>query len=120
MATVFTQAGEELAADLFDGTAAAPANHYIHWGTGTNVAAKGNTALQTPGAEARVVAVRSQPAADVNRFVATITATSGKTVTEAGLFTASSAGIMPVRGDFTGVVLNTNDRIEFTIDIEWT
>jgi hypothetical protein len=120
MGVVFTSAGEGLAADYFDGTASAPANWYIAWGTGTNSAAKGDTALQTEAAESRVTATKTQPSADKNRLVGTITATGSKTITEAGVFTASSSGTMPVRGDFSGIAVVSGDSIEFTIEIEWT
>lgn len=119
MATVFTDVGEALAADYFDGTANAPANWYIHWGTGTTTAAKGDTALVTPGSEARVAATESQPTADTNRFVATLTADGTKTIAEAGLFDALTDGNMPIRGDFAGIALGANDKIEFTIDLTW-
>lgn len=120
MATVFTSVGEGLAADYFDGTASAPANWYVGWGTGTNAAAKGDTALQTPSAEARVAGTESQPTADKNQFVATITSAGAQTITEAGLFDASTNGNMPIRGVFTGILLASGDKIEFTITLEWT
>lgn len=120
MATVFTDVGETLAADYFDGTANAPADYYIHWGTGTTTAAKGDTALVTPGSEARVAATKSQPTADQNRMVATLTADGTKTIAEAGLFDASTAGNMVVRGDFAGIALNSGDKIEFTFDLTWS
>lgn len=120
MATVFTTVGEGLAADYFDGTASAPANWYVAWGTGTGTAAKGDTTLFTEAAESRVAATESQPAADTNRFVATITATGAKTITNAGLFDATAAGNMAIKGDFTGIPLAASDAIEFTIDLQWS
>lgn len=120
MATVYTQAGEEFTADLFDGTTAAPANYYVAWGTGSTVAAKGQTALTTESAEARVTATESQPSADVNQFVGTITSASTQTIAEAGLFTASTVGTMVIRGDFTGVPVNNGDSIEFTFQLTWS
>lgn len=120
MAVVFTSAGEALVADYFDGTASAPANWYIDWGTGTTAANKADTALETPGGESRVTATESQPSADKNRLVGTITATGTKTITEAGVFTASSSGTMPVRGVFSGIAVVSGDSIEFTVEIEWT
>jgi hypothetical protein len=120
MATVFTNKGEELAADYFDGTASAPANWYVGWGTGAVAAAKGDVALGSESAEARTAATESQPAADTNRFVALLTSLSTQTISEAGLFDASTSGNMPIRGDFTGIPLNANDKIEFTIDLEHT
>ena len=120
MADIYTQAGEEFTADLFDGTTTAPANHYIGWGTGAGTAAKGDTTLFTEASEARVVATRSQPAADQNRFVGTITADGTKTITNAGVLTASSGGTLLLKSDFTGVALNASDSIQFTFDLTWS
>lgn len=118
MATVFTQVGEELITDYLDGSASVPANWYVHWGTGAGAAAKGDTALTTPGSEARVIGTATQPLADQNQWVATLTADGTKTITEAGLFDASTAGNMMIRGDFTGIPLTSGDKIEFTIQLQ--
>lgn len=120
MASIFTDVGETKAADFWDGTASAPANWYVAWGTGTTTAAKGQTALVTPSAESRVAATKTQPSADVNRHVATITSASGQTITEVGVFDASTSGNMVIRADFSGIALLTGDSIEFTIDLTWS
>lgn len=119
MATVYTQTGEELVVDILDGTTAVP-TYYIAWGTGTNAAVKGDTGLQTPSAEARVSTTNSQPSADINQFVATITSSGAQTITEAGLFNSSTAGTLIVRGDFAGIALGNGDSIQFTITLEQT
>lgn len=119
MADIFTQAGEEIVADLVDGTVSAPANWYIGWGTGAGTAAKGDTTLFTEASESRVTATESQPAADQNRFVGTITANGTKTITNAGVLSAAAAGTLLLHSDFTGVALNANDSIQFTFTITW-
>lgn len=119
MADIYTDAGENFTADLFDGTTTAPATHYIAWGTGAGTAAKTDTTLFTEGPEARVAATRSQPTANQNQFVGTITATGARTVTNAGVFTASTGGTLLLKSDFTGVVLATNDAIQFTFTLTW-
>jgi hypothetical protein len=120
VADIYTQAGEELTADIFDGTTAAPANHFVAWGTGAGTAAKGDTTLFTEASEARVAATRSQPAADQNRFVATITANAAKTITNAGVFSASTAGTLILHSDFAGLPLALNDAIQFTFTLTWS
>jgi hypothetical protein len=121
MADIFTQAGEEIVADFVDGTANAPTNWYIGWGTGAGTAAKGDTTLFTEASEARVIATESQPAADQNRFVGTITcAGAGKTITNAGVLSASTVGTLLLKSDFTGVALNVGDSIQFTFTITWS
>lgn len=120
MATVYTTTGKQLVVDLIDDTASGAATHYIAWGTGAGTAGVGDTTLFTEASEARVAATKSQPAADTNRWVATITADAGKTITNAGVFNATAAGTMIVKGDFTGIVLNSGDSIEFTINLQQT
>ncbi len=114
MADIFTQAGEELFADIIDGTTGAP-TWYIDWGTGGTTAAKGDTALGTPGGEARVASTMTQPVADQNQFLSLIEATGSKTIIECGIFNASTSGIMIERSDFAGIAVVSGDKIEFTI-----
>jgi len=123
MATVYTSVGETVVVDLIDGVSAVhldATNGKIGWGTGAGTAAKGDTTLFTEASEARVAVVASQPTADKNQWVATITADGAKTITNAGLFDAASGGNLIVKGDFTGIVLALGDKIEFTISLEQT
>lgn len=119
LAAVFTDVGEAKVADLWDGTASAPANWYIAWGTGSTTAAKGQTTLVAASAEARVAGTESQPSADVNRLVGTITSSGSQTIAEVGVFDASTVGNMVMRADFTGIALAASDSIQFTIDLTW-
>ena len=116
-ADIFTTVGEQQFADYLDGTTAVPSAFYIDWGTGGTTAVKGDSALTTPGGESRVIGTPTQPTASVNRFVATITASGGKTIDEMGLFSASTSGNMIVSSTFTGIVLASGAKIEFTIDM---
>jgi hypothetical protein len=123
MTTVYTSVGEGVVCDLIDGTSSTHldgTNAYVGWGTGAGTAAKGDTTLFTEASETRVVSAPSQPTADKNQWVATLTANGSKTITNAGLFNAVSAGSMIVKGDFTGIVLALGDKIEFTISLEQT
>ena len=120
MATVLTQVGEEWLVDKIDETVQTTGD-YIGWGTGAGTAGKSDTTLFSEASESRVTATRSQTAADKIRWVGTLTcAGSGKTITNAGNFTASTSGTLIVHGDFTGIVLAVGDKIEFTIDLEIT
>jgi len=120
MADIFTDVGETLIADLVDGTSSAPTNWYVAWGTGAGTAAKGDTTLFTEASEARVVATASQPASNQNRFVGTITADGVKTITNAGVFDASTTGNLLLKSDFTGIALAASDSIQFTFDLTWS
>ena len=123
MATIYTSAGEAKVVDLIDGTSAVhldAATAKIGWGTGAGTHVKGSTTLFVEASEARVVPTVTQPLADKNQWVGTLTADAGKTITNAGLFDAATAGNLIVKGDFTGIVLATGDKIEFTISLEQT
>jgi len=115
MAQVLTDAGESVVGDLV-----AAANWWIGWGTGAGTAAKNRTDLFTPAAESRVSATKSRPAADTNRFTGKITATTGKTITNGGVFTASSGGSLFIHADFAGIALEAGEGINFTFDIQWS
>src|SRR3989338_435380 len=119
MATVLTTVGKQWMVDKLDDTVSTDPV-WVAWGTGAGTAAVGDTTLFTEASEARVSGTQSQPAADTNRVVATITANGAKTITNAGNFTDSSGGTLIVKGDFTGIVLALNDQIQFTIDVQIT
>lgn len=120
MANIFTDAGEGIVVDILDSTVGVPASWYVAWGTGAGTAAKTDTTLFTEASESRVAATLSQPTADTNRFVATITANGTKTITNAGVFSASSGGTCLLKSDFTGIALVSGDQIQFTFNLQFT
>ncbi len=120
MADVYTQAGEELVVDILDGTVGVPATWYGHWGTGAGTHDKASTDVFTPGSESRASCTMSQPAADKTRWVFTLTADAGKTITNGGVFSASTGGTLIVAGDHTGIPLSAGDKIEYTVELEQT
>ena len=117
-ADILTQVGEEFYVDVLDGTAVG--TQYIGWGTGTGTHAKASTALFTEATEARVAATRSQPVTDKIRYEGTLTADAAKTITNAGTLTATTAGILIVASDFTGVALAVGEGIKFQWTVEIT
>jgi hypothetical protein len=120
MATVLTNLGEQWACDRISGVSALD-GHFIGWGTAAGTAAKADTTLFTEAAEARAVGTvttNGTGASAKYQVVGTLTSASGQTITNAGNFTASAAGVLIVKGDFTGVVLAINDSITFTITID--
>lgn len=119
MATVYTTVGKQFIVDLIDATVAV-ASHYGAWGTGAGTAAVGDTTLFTEATEARVAVTKSQPAADKNQWQWTMTADGAKTITNAGVFSASSGGTLIIKGDFTGIALALNDQIQFTATLQQT
>lgn len=113
MATVFTDAGEDFVVDQID----AFGTYYIGWGTGTNAAAKGDTTLQTEASETRVSTTDTQPSSNIFQSVATITADGSKTISEMGLFSASTSGTLVIRGVFTGIPVTVGNQIQFTVQL---
>lgn len=120
LATVLTNLGEQWASDRMSGVSALNGS-FIGWGTGAGTAAKADTVLFTEAAEARVsgtVTTNGTGAAAKYQVVGTLTSASVQTITNAGNFTASTAGVLIVKGDFTGVALAINDQITFTVTID--
>ena len=122
MANVLTDAGEAITTNRVKGGGTEPA--FVAWGTGAGTAAKPDTTLFTEASEARVSGTSSQETTtttnDTYRVIGTLTADAGKTITNAGLFDASSAGNLFAKSDFTGIVLANGDSIQFTFNIQYT
>jgi hypothetical protein len=120
MAQVLTNVGEQWACDRMSGVSALDA-HFIGWGTGAGTAAKADTTLSTEAAEARAVGTvttNGTNAAAKYQVQGTITSLSNQTITNAGNFTASAAGILVMHADFTGVALLIGDAIQFTFTLD--
>jgi hypothetical protein len=116
MAGVLTNDGEGHVIDQLD----AFGTHYIGQGTGTTPAAKGDTDLETPSAEARSGTTDTQPTADVLHMEATITSLSTQAITEMGVFDASTSGNLIIHDVFTAINVNADDSITFKVDWEAT
>ncbi len=119
MADIYTDAGEDITADILDGTTTAP-TWRVGWGTGGGTAGKSDTTLFTEASESRVVSALTQPSPNVNQFISTITADGSKTITNAGVFDVAAAGEMLLKSDFSGIALALNDKIEFTFQLTWS
>jgi hypothetical protein len=121
MATLVVNGGLGLITSRLGGAADAVPD-YVAWGTGAGTAAVADTTLFTEASEARTQGTITQETTtttdDTYQVVGTITvAGSGKTITNAGLFNASSTGTMLMKGDFTGVALDVGESIQFTMQV---
>lgn len=116
MADIYTDVGEDFTVDQLD----AFGTYYVAWGTGAGTASKTSTTLFTEASEARVATTDTQPTSNTLQFVGTITADAGKTITNAGIFDASTSGNLICHSDFTGVVLASGDKIEFTFQLTFS
>ncbi len=119
LATVFTNAGKAIVTNRIKGSGTEPS--YVAWGTGAGTAAITDTTLFTESAEARTAGTSTQQTTtvtnDTYQVIGTITASGARTITNAGLLDASTAGNLFVKGDFTGIVLATGESIQFTIKL---
>lgn len=128
MATVFTKVGMNWVADKLRESGIAGSGvlpNKIGWGTGAGTADDDDTTLFTEASEARATAtlsnVTTTNTGDTFQAVGTLTcAGSGKTITNAGLFDASSGGDMLIKGDHAGVPLLVGDSIEYTFKLQIT
>jgi len=98
---------------------------YIHWGTGGNrTPAISDTALTTPGTEARVDCSASgitKPSTGVYQVIGEITCNAtSKNIDEAGLFNASTGVTMLIDGVFTDIPVVQDDKIQFTFKLTFT
>jgi hypothetical protein len=121
MADVLVDRGRQMLADRLKGTGTEPA--YAHWGIGTTAAAVTDTALQTPGTEARVLGtstiVTTDTTSDTYQLVTTITCNAtAKAITEYGQFDAITAGNMLIRSVFAAINVVQNDAIQFTSKLD--
>ena len=95
---------------------------WVHWGTGVTAPIGADTGLQTPAPEARVEGVSSQQTTtatnDTFRVVATLVATAPISITEAGLFDASTAGNLFFRGTFPVLTLGVGDSVQFIFNTQ--
>jgi len=122
MATVLANTGKAITTSRLKGTGTEP--NYVAWGTGAGTAAIADTTLFTESAETRVAGTSTQVTTtttnDTYQVVGTLVASAGRTITNAGLFDAVSSGNLFMKGDFTGVVLNTGESIQFTMQVQYT
>jgi hypothetical protein len=122
MATVLTSAGKAITTNRLKGAGTEP--NYVAWGTGAGTAAVADTTLFTESAEARVAGTSTQQTTtvtnDTYQVVGTLTASAGRTITNAGLFDAATVGNLFMKGDFTGLALLTGDSIQFTMQVQYT
>jgi hypothetical protein len=109
--------GEEWAVDAID---SAISSHYIGSGTGAGSYVKGTTTIFTEVGEARASATKSQPVADKNQWQGTQSYTSGHTITNAAVLTASSGGSLLLGYDGLSVAVGNGDSIQFTFTLEQT
>jgi hypothetical protein len=111
---VITTVGAGFIVDAFQNLTELETMNFHDSGTGTNAESAGDTGLQTPAGPARATGTQSEPAATQYRTVATITYTTSQNITEHGIFSASTSGVLLDRSVFTAIPVVNGSQIEFT------
>ena len=121
MATLLVNTGKAVVTNRIKGSGTEPS--FLGWGTGAGTTAATDTTLFTE-VGSRVSGTSTQQTTsttdDTYQVVGTITAGSSATITNAGLFDASTSGNLFVKGDFTGIALTTGDSIQFTFKTQFS
>lgn len=119
MASVLTNAGKAIITALL----LASTSRHVGMGTGAGTAAITDTTLFTE-VETRTSGTQSQQTTtttnDTYRVVGNVAATATRAITNAGVFDASSAGNLLVKGDFATINLANGDSITFTVNLQFT
>lgn len=124
MATVLVNTGKAITTNrVKNGATGATEPNYVAIGTGAGTAAIADTTLFTE-VETRTAGTSTQQTTtttnDTYQSVGTITATTARAVTNAGLFDASTAGNLYMKGDFATINLATGDSIQLTAKVQYT
>lgn len=130
MATVVTNAGRAIQSNLVSGLGGTAPN-FIAIGSGAGTAAAADTTLSTEyttGTWTGYARLNTTPTRTTTSVAndtiqwqsAAFTAPGAETVTNAGNFDASTVGNLLVHGDFSGIVLATNDTLTLKITLQYT
>ena len=122
MATLLVNTGKAIVTNYLN-SGAATQPKYVAWGTGAGTTGATDTTLfteVTPRVSGTTSQVTTSTTNDTFQVVGTQTAGTSETITNAGLFDASTSGNLFVKGDFTGIPLNTSDSIQFTFKVQFS
>lgn len=125
MATVLTNAGEEHVVDKLTETVQTKAE-YVGWGEGAGTAAKADTDLFTPvnsdpGNVLRQLGTVSKTGTGATakyQVIATLTYRDSNNKTNAGAWTASTGGVLVIKGDHASTPGVAADSIQYTITLD--
>jgi len=121
MATLLTNTGRAIVTNRINGGGTTP--NYLGWGTGSGTTSATDTTLfteVTPRVSATTSQVTTSITNDTFQMVGIQTAGTTETITNAGVFDASTSGNLFVKSDFTGIALNSGDSIQFTFKVQFS
>lgn len=111
---VITTVGAGFIVDAFQNLVELEAMNYHDSGTGTNAESAGDTTLQTPAGPARVLGTQSEVSSVQYRTIGTVTYTTTQSITEHGIFSAATSGVLLDRSVFTAISVVNGSQIQFT------
>jgi hypothetical protein len=132
VATVFSSTGKAITTGRLLGGASPTQTQpqYVGIGSGAGTSAVGDTTLFTEYTTgtwtgyARAAGTCTQQTVtvtnDTYQCVATFTAPASETPTNAGIFDASSAGNLYMKGDFAGIPLSNGDSLQLTFKLTYS
>lgn len=122
MATLLVNTGKAIVTNYLNGGSATQPK-YVGWGTGAGTTTATDTTLFTETGS-RVTGTTTQQTTsttnDTYQVVGTQTASGSVTITNAGIFDASTSGNLFAKGDFTGIALNSGDSVQFTFKVQFS
>lgn len=122
MATLLVNTGKAIVTNYLAGGAATQPK-YVGWGTGAGTTALTDTTLFTETGSRATGTTTQQTITTTNdtyQVVGTLTASGSVTITNAGLFDATTSGNLFVKGDFSGIALTSGDSIQFTFKTQFS
>jgi hypothetical protein len=108
-----TNAGVNYLAVAFTGSGEPENFNYHDCGEGSTSENATDTTLETPFGGSRVSGTQSNPASKQYKTVASIAFTGPKTITEHGLFSASTSGTLWDRSVFAAIPVANLDEMQF-------
>ena len=86
-------------------------------GVGTSGPAVDDAALGSATGDARIAGADSQPSPEIFQTVATIPYTGSLAITEWGLWTLITSGVLMLRSVFAAINVGNGDSIQFTAQV---
>lgn len=117
---VVTNAGVGFIVDAFQNLVELESMNFHDCGTGVTAEAAGDTALGTAYGGARATGTQSEPSSNIYRTVGTVSFTSTLAITEHGVFSASSSGVLLDRSVFSAINVVNGDSVQFTYSLTLT
>ena len=106
--------GLEYIVDCWQNSVEMETMKYHDTGEGVTGAAAGNSAMESATGFTRATGSTTETSAKVFKSVGTVSCTGTKAITEWGIFSASTGGVLGARNTFSAINVVNGDSCEFT------